>query len=255
MIWVTMPALIGPADRAAARRLHHHLHLLALDLPHQHADRARRHRAGDDLHRGRQGGDARPVRPAAAPCSPASASPGWPLAARCSAWTSCRWPIVLALIAIGAAVDLRLCACMRGARRRRSSICRCCRSRRCAPRWSAASSTAAASARCRSCCRCCLQLGFGLTAFQSGLITRRQRVRRHGHEDHDPDHPAALRLPRGADGERAGQRRAWSGSARPSRPACRSPGSSACCWSAASSARCEFTSLNTIAYADIDPRT
>ena len=47
MAWVTIPALIGPAARPAARRLHHHLHLLALDLPDQHADRAARHRAGD----------------------------------------------------------------------------------------------------------------------------------------------------------------------------------------------------------------
>ena len=37
--------------RAAARRLHHHLLDLALDLPDQHADRPARHRAGHPLHR------------------------------------------------------------------------------------------------------------------------------------------------------------------------------------------------------------
>ncbi len=43
-----------------------------------------------------------------------------------------------------------------------------------------------------------LQLGFGLTPFQSGLITLLERGRRHGDEDRHPDHPAALRLPRRA---------------------------------------------------------
>ena len=35
-----------PDHRAAGRRLHHHLLLVALDLPHQRADRAHRPRAG-----------------------------------------------------------------------------------------------------------------------------------------------------------------------------------------------------------------
>ena len=38
-----------------------------------------------------------------------------------------------------------------------------------------------------------------------------ERGRRHGHEDGDPDHPAALRLPPRADGERADQRGAGRG--------------------------------------------
>ena len=41
MAWLTMPALLGPVHRAAARRLHHHLLPLALDLLDQHADRRR----------------------------------------------------------------------------------------------------------------------------------------------------------------------------------------------------------------------
>ena len=38
-------------DRSAARRLHHHLFDLALDLPDQHSDRAARHLHGAALHR------------------------------------------------------------------------------------------------------------------------------------------------------------------------------------------------------------
>ena len=38
-------------DRPAARRLHHHLFLLALDLPDQHPDRAARHLHGAEIHR------------------------------------------------------------------------------------------------------------------------------------------------------------------------------------------------------------
>ena len=90
MIWVTVAGADRAADRPAARRLHHHLHLLALDLPDQRADRHRRHRAGDDLHRGRAGRE-RPTRSIrSARCSPASASAGWCSAARCSGSTSCR---------------------------------------------------------------------------------------------------------------------------------------------------------------------
>ena len=51
MAWVSIPAMIGPLLGPAARRLHHHLCVLALDLPDQRADRADRHRAGDALHR------------------------------------------------------------------------------------------------------------------------------------------------------------------------------------------------------------
>ena len=40
-----------------------------------------------------------------------------------------------------------------------------------------------------------LQLGFGMTPFQSGLITFATALRRHGHEMGDRDHPAPLRLP------------------------------------------------------------
>ena len=51
-----------PGARAADRRLHHHLFLLALDLSGQRAARHPRHRAGDALLRQPQGGRAAPAR-------------------------------------------------------------------------------------------------------------------------------------------------------------------------------------------------
>ena len=60
--------------------------------------------------------------------------------------------IVIAMIVAGAAPPSAM-SCMPAARRRRSSTSRCCGSRRCMPRSSAASSIAPASAACRSCCR------------------------------------------------------------------------------------------------------
>ena len=46
------PGAAGAGDRTAAGRFHGHLHVLALDLPHQHPDRPDGHRAGAAL-RGR----------------------------------------------------------------------------------------------------------------------------------------------------------------------------------------------------------
>ena len=43
--WLTVPALVGPVHRTAARRLHHDLLHLALDFLDQHPGRARRHRS------------------------------------------------------------------------------------------------------------------------------------------------------------------------------------------------------------------
>ena len=132
MVWVTLPALIGPVLGPAARRLHHHLYLLALDLPDQHPDRARRHRAGHALHRGRAGRDARPVRPARHGAGRARRRRARlrRLGARA------RFPAA----AGRAGADRRRrgrrpmpTCCMRGARRRRCSISRCWRSRPCAP--------------------------------------------------------------------------------------------------------------------------
>ena len=98
-----------------------------------------------------------------------------------------------------------------------------------------------------------LQLGFGLTPFQSGLITFASAVGAMGMKTVI----ARIILRRFgfrsvADRERAGQR----GVARRLRDfhagdAVRA-GSSACCWSAASSARCNSPAINTIAYADVD---
>src|SRR5437879_6089659 len=63
MVWVTLPALVGPLIGPPGRRLHHHLHFLALDFPHQRADRSCRHRARHHLHRGRARREPGPLRP------------------------------------------------------------------------------------------------------------------------------------------------------------------------------------------------
>ncbi len=60
---VDHPGADRPDLRAAARRLHHHLRVLALDLHHQRADRSDRHRAGDPLHPGCSHRIPLPVRP------------------------------------------------------------------------------------------------------------------------------------------------------------------------------------------------
>ena len=51
LAYLTVPALIGPVIGSAARRLHHHLFPLALDLLDQRADRPARRRADAALHR------------------------------------------------------------------------------------------------------------------------------------------------------------------------------------------------------------
>ena len=77
------PGADRAAGRAAARRLHHHLCLLALDLPDQRADRRGRHLAGRALPAGDRDRRAR-----GRSTSPASCSPPSPPRASCSA---CRW--------------------------------------------------------------------------------------------------------------------------------------------------------------------
>ena len=64
---------------------------------------------------------------------------------------------------------------------------------------SAAFCFVSASARCRFCCRCLMQVGFGLSPFHSGLVTFGFRRRRHGHEDARRAHHPNLRLPQHDD--------------------------------------------------------
>ena len=221
MAWVTMPALIGPLLGPAARRLHHHLHLLALDLPDQRADRDRRHRAGDALHRGRTRRDARPVRPARHGAVGTRRSPGWRSASRCSASTLCRWPIVLALIAGGATIAF---AYVRHARRTPAPVLDLSLLADADDRAasSAASCSASAIGAMPFLLPLLLQLGFSLTAFQSGLITLSTAV---GALVMKTVIPIILRrfgFSRGAHGQRAWSAPSSSRPARPSQPACRS---------------------------------
>ena len=73
-----------------------------------------------------------------------------------------------------------------------------------------------------------LQLGFDLTAFQSGLITLSNVVGAMGMKTVVPIILRHFGFRRVLIGERARSARRWSRPARPSRRACRSPGSSAC---------------------------
>ena len=195
-------------DRPAARRLHHHLFLLALDLPDQHPDRPR---SASSWRRSTStrctARDARAVRPRSAWCSPASASPGSPSAARSLGLNFLPPAVVVALIVGRRGRRLTPMCCTRGARRRRCSISRCCGCRPSAPASSAASCSALGIGALPFLLPLLLQLGFGMTPFQSGLITFVDRRRRHGHEDGDRRaHLAPLRLPPRADRQCADQR-------------------------------------------------
>ena len=55
LAWLTIPALLGPVLGTAARRLHHDLPALALDLLHQPAHRRAGARADLEIHRQHQG--------------------------------------------------------------------------------------------------------------------------------------------------------------------------------------------------------
>ena len=101
MAWVTVPALIGPGDRSAARRLHHHLFLLALDLPDQHPDRPARHLPGACTTSTRSGARTPSASISTAWCWPASALPASPSASRSPASICCRGRSSPRLVAVG----------------------------------------------------------------------------------------------------------------------------------------------------------
>ena len=138
-------------DRPAARRLHHDLFVVALDLLPEPAARLHRPRARAALSRQRARRRQPPLRPAGlralrracttllyAMDSSAATTRRWPSPARSSRWARCGFRGVAACC---------------GARRTRWSICRRSRSRHSPSRWAAARSFASRSARCRSCCR------------------------------------------------------------------------------------------------------
>ena len=74
-----------------------------------------------------------------------------------------------------------------------------------------------------------LQVGFGMTPFQSGLITFASALGAHGHEGGGGDDPAPLRLPHHPDGQRDHQRGLPRGLRRSSRTRRRSAVMVACC--------------------------
>ena len=194
-----------PDHRPAGRRLHHHLRELALDLPHQRADRADRHRAGDCATSRTCGSRGWSASTSSAWCSRARASPAWPSGSRWSGSACCRRRVVAALIAGGAIFMARLC----GARAAHAGA---------GARFLAASRipTFRANVIGGSLFRLgigalsfllplMLQLGFDYTPLQSGLLTFTAAVgaftmKSVAARDHPP-----LRLPPRADRERADQ--------------------------------------------------
>ena len=96
MAWVTIPAMIGPLIGPAARRLHHHLRDLALDLPDQRADRADRHRAGDALHREHPRRGAGALRSSRHGAVRASAVGGLTFGLSVAGFEIVPWPVVVA---------------------------------------------------------------------------------------------------------------------------------------------------------------
>ena len=95
---------------------------------------------------------------------------------------------------VGGGDARRLCRPRPTRRATRSSTCRCSNCRPLPPASSAACSSASASAPCRSCCRLLLQLGFGLSPFESGSLTFAAAAGRDGHESVGELLPQAFRL-------------------------------------------------------------
>ena len=98
-----------------------------------------------------------------------------------------------------------------------------------------------------------LQLGFGLTPFQSGMLDLLDRPRRHGHEDHGGADPAPLRVQSSARDQRRGERLFHRG------PALFTPITPHAVIFAVLVVggffkSLQFTSINSLAYADIEPR-
>ena len=99
-----------------------------------------------------------------------------------------------------------------------------------------------------------LQLGFGLTPFQSGMLTFAQRRRRHRHEGDGRAHHPPVRLQARADRERRAKQRASSPPSRLFTVATPHVVILAVLLVGGFFRSLEFTSINSIAYADIDAK-
>ncbi len=99
-----------------------------------------------------------------------------------------------------------------------------------------------------------LQLGFGLTAFQSGLITVSNVFGALGMKTIIPIVLRTLRIPLGAGGECGGERGRWSALCATFVPGVPFAWIVGVLLVGGFFRSLQYTSLNTIAYADIDPR-
>ena len=115
-----------PDHRPAGRRLHHHLRDLALDLPHQRADRPDRDRAGDCATSRTCGSRGWSGSTSSAWCWPGLGVGGLAFGLSVAGLGILPTWIVIALVAAGAVADDRLCDACAPRRRRRCSISRSC---------------------------------------------------------------------------------------------------------------------------------
>ena len=140
-------------DRPAARRLHHDLFVVALDLlsePAARLHRPRRSRCAISTTRART-----PAAASTCPASRSAASPARPFSTRwnSSAATTRRGRSSSVLIAVGVVAGVRRVAAFAAREGPGGRSDGAARSRRSRSRWAAARSFASRSARCRSCCR------------------------------------------------------------------------------------------------------
>ncbi len=210
MVWVTMPALIGPLlgpplGGFITTYISWHW-IFLINIPIGLAGIV----LATHLHRGRAGADARPVRLRSAPLLAGIGIGGLAFGGSVLGLDFLPLPVVLALIAVGAVATY---AYVLHARRTPAPVL---------DLSLLAIPTMRAAVLGGFIYRCgigampfllplLLQLGFGLTRVPVRPDHALQRGRRDGHEDRHPDHSAALRLQPGADRERADQRGAGRG--------------------------------------------
>ena len=170
------------AGRPAGRRLHHHLFHLALDLPDQRADRAHRHLARHALPARHRSRSRRRRSTSPASCCRRSPPPAWCSACRWSACRRCRRSSASSPLVVGVVVGRALSPACAARRTIRCSTCELFRN----PVFRAAiiggTLFRIGNGAVPFLLPLMFQLGFGLTPFQSGMMTFASAHRRDRHE-------------------------------------------------------------------------